>query len=36
MAKNESSIYQHNIKILMKEMQKFENNLSPPLIYNMF
>ena len=32
MAKDEPTIHQHNINILMKELQKFENDLSPPLI----
>ena len=36
MAKNEPTIHQHNIKIPMKEMCKFENNLSPPLINEIF
>ena len=35
-AKNEPIIHQENIKILMKEMFKFENDLSPPLIDAMF
>ena len=31
MIKNERTIYQQNINALMKEIFKFENNLSPPL-----
>ena len=31
--KNERTIYQQNINVLMKEIDKFENNLSPLLIY---
>ena len=34
--KNERTIHQQNINFLMKEIYKFENNLSPPLIDNMF
>ena len=31
--KNERNIYQQNINVLMKEIDKFENDLSPLLIY---
>ena len=34
--KNERTIHQENISILMKEIYKFENDLSPPLIDDMF
>ena len=34
--KNERTIHQQNINVLMKEIHKFENNLSPPLIDDMF
>ena len=36
MAKKEHTIHQQNINVLMKEIYKFENNLSPPLIDDMF
>ena len=32
----EHTIHQQNINVLMKEIYKFENNLSPPLIDDMF
>ena len=35
-SKNELTILQQNINVLMKEIQKFENDLSPPLIDEMF
>ena len=31
MIKNERTIHQQNINVRMKEIFKFENNLSPPL-----
>ena len=31
MTKKEHTIHQQNIDVLMKEIYKFENNLSPPL-----
>ena len=34
--KNERTIHQQNINVLMKEIYKFENGLSPPLIDDMF
>ena len=34
--KNERTIHQQNINFLMKEIYKFENDLSPPLIDDMF
>ena len=34
--KNERTIHQQNINVLMKEIYKFENDLSPPLIDYMF
>ena len=34
--KNERTIHQQNINILMKEIYKFENDLSPPLIGDIF
>ena len=34
--KNERTIHQQNINVLMKEIYKFENNLSPSLIDDMF
>ena len=34
--KNERTIHQQNISVLMKEIYKFENDLSPPLIDDMF
>ena len=34
--KNERTIHQQNINVLMKEIHKFENNLSPLLIDDMF
>ena len=34
--KNERTINQQNINVLMKEIYKFENDLSPPLIDDMF
>ena len=34
--KNERTIHQQIINVLMKEIYKFENDLSPPLIDNMF
>ena len=34
--KNERTIHQQNINVLMKEIYKFENDLSPPLIDDMF
>ena len=36
MTKNERTIHQQNIKVLMKKNYKFENDLSPPLIDDMF
>ena len=36
MTKNEPTIHQQNITILTKEIYKFENDLSPPLIGDMF
>ena len=36
MTKNEQTIHQQNINVLMKEIYKFENDLSPPLIDDMF
>ena len=33
---NERTIHQQNINVLMKEIYKFENDLSPPLIDDMF
>ena len=36
MTKNARTIEQQNINALMKEIYKFENNLSPPLIDGMF
>ena len=36
MTKNERIIYQENINVLMKEILKFENDLSPSLINDMF
>ena len=36
MTKNEHTIHQQNINVLMKEIYKFENDLSPPLIDDMF
>ena len=36
MTKKEHTIHQQNINVLMKEIYKFENNLSPPLIDDMF
>ena len=32
----EHTIHQQNINVLMKEISKFENNLSPQLIDDMF
>ena len=34
--KNERTIHQQNINVLMKEIYKFENDLSPLLIDDMF
>ena len=34
--KNECTIHQQNINVLMKEIYKFENDLSPPLTDDMF
>ena len=34
--KNERTIHQQNINVLMKEIYKFENDLSLPLIDHMF
>ena len=34
--KKEHTIHQQNINVLTKEIHKFENNLSPPLIDDMF
>ena len=34
--KNEPTFHQQNISVLMKEIYKFENDLSPPLIDDMF
>ena len=34
--KNERTIHQQNINVLMKEIYKFENDLSPPLIDDIF
>ena len=34
--KNERTIHQQNINALMKEIYKFEHDLSPPLIDDMF
>ena len=36
MTKNEGTIHQQNINVLMKEIYKFENDLFPPLIDDMF
>ena len=36
MTNNESDTHEHNIKIFMKEIDKFENELSPPLTDGMF
>ena len=36
MTKKEHTIHQQSINVLMKEIYKFENNLSPPLINDMF
>ena len=36
MTKKELTIHQQNINVLMKEIYKFQNNLSPPLIDDMF
>ena len=36
MTKNEPSTHQQNINLLMKEIYKFENDLYPPLIDDMF
>ena len=36
MTKNEFTIHQQNINVLMKEAYKFENNLSSPLIDDKF
>ena len=36
MTKKEPNIHQQNINVPMKEIYKFENNLSPPLIDDMF
>ena len=36
MTKNERTIHQQNINALVKEIYKFENDLSPPLIDDMF
>ena len=35
MAKNEPTLNQHNSKIFMKKIYKFENDLFPPLIDGM-
>ena len=34
--KNERNIHQPNINVLIKEIYKFENDLSPPLFDDMF
>ena len=34
--KNEHTIHRQNINVLMKEIYKFENDLCPPLIDDMF
>ena len=34
--KNECTIYQQNINVLMKNNYKFENDLSPPLFDDLF
>ena len=34
--KSEGTIHQQNINVLMKEIYKFENDLSPPLTDDMF
>ena len=36
MTKKEHTIHQQNIDVLMKDIYKFENSLSPPLIDYMF
>ena len=36
MTKNERTIHQQNVNVLIKEIFKFENDLSPPLIDDMF
>ena len=36
MTKNKPTIHQHNINVLIKEIYKFINDLSPPLINDMF
>ena len=36
MTKKEHTVHQQNINVLMKEIYKFENNLSPPVIDDMF
>ena len=36
MTKKKHTIHHQNIHVLMKEIYKFENNLSPPLIDNIF
>ena len=36
MTKNEQTIHQQNINVLMKEIYKFENDRSPSLIDDMF
>ena len=36
MTKNKRTIHQRNINVLMKEVYKFENDLFPPLIDDMF
>ena len=36
MTKKEHTIHQQNINVLMKEIYKFENNLSPLLIDDLF
>ena len=36
MAKNEPTIHQQNISVFMKEIYKFENDLSPSLIDDIF
>ena len=35
MTKNERTVHQQNVNVLMKENYKFENDLSPPLVDGM-
>ena len=35
MTRKEHTVHQQNINVFMKEIYKFENNLSPPLIHDM-